>query len=233
MVVAGLPKFDPVIRLKEKKTALPDGWKQIVTNKRVILWNTWYDPMRCSLACFDSVACWFEEHTDCVLIWRMHPMTETVTKLYYPLEYYERLQRYIAKAEAAPNMILDKNASYSAAFVCSDAMISDYSSLMFQYLLLDKPVLWIKRSDGSGPFNGKMLTGEFLIDWRWMEETEEFEGISQFLDRIRNGEDQKADIRKMVLQRDLPLADGHCGERTCTVLWEEMHREDFQIEGEP
>lgn len=233
MLVTGLPKFDPVIRLKKEGTAIPEEWRAAVKDKKVILWNTWYDPMRCSLAYFDRVADWFRGHSDCVLIWRMHPMTKTVTKLYYPKEYYEQLRRHIAEAEAAPNIILDQNVSYSAAFACSDGMISDYSSMMFQYLLTDKPVLWIKRRDGSGPFNGKMLTGEFLIDWRWMEEAEEFEGITQFIERIQNGEDRKADIRSMVLQRDLPLADGHCGERVCNALWNAMHGEDFELEGEP
>ena len=159
-------------------------------------------------------------------------MTKTVTKLYYPAEYYKRLQQHIAEVDAAPNMILDRNASYNVAFTCSDAMISDYSSMMFQYFLLDKPVLWIKNHSGNGPFNGKMLTDEFLIDWRWMEEAEKYEEVARFMERIRASKDQKSDLRKMILQRDLPLADGHCGERVCNTLWGELHKEDLDKEVE-
>lgn len=228
MLVTGLPKFDPVIRLRDKGEEIPEAWKQTVQNRTVILWNTWYKVSRSSIAYFDEVTEWFRNHDDYVLIWRMHPLTDTVTKLYYPPADYEKLQKYIAEVKAAPNMILDENASYNAAFSCSDAMISDYSSMMFQYLILDRPVLWIKQQEGNtGPFNGKMLSGKFLIDWRWMEETESSEGIFRFIERVQKGEDRLADTRKMILSRDLPLADGHCGERVRDVLWDAMHREDF------
>ena len=157
----------------------------------------------------------------------MHPMTDTVTKLYYPPQYYERLLKNIAEVERAPNMLVDKNASYDAAFYCSDAMISDYSSMMFLYLLMDKPVLWIKHGNTNGPFSGQLLTGEALIDWHWMEEARNPEAIFPFIERIRNGEDRNAYMRKVVCKQDIPLADGHCGERICNILWDAMHKEDF------
>lgn len=124
-------------------------------------------------------------------------------------------------------MIFDNQVSYNTAFSCSDAMISDYSSLMFQYLMLDKPTLWMKYHGMHGAFNGRMLEQEYIIDWRWMEETEEVDGVLAFLECIRQGTDRKADMRKAVLQQELPLADGHCGQRCCDVLLEEMCREDL------
>lgn len=231
MLVTGLPKFDAVIRLKREGTAVPKAWRSVIENRTVILWNTWYDLSRSSMTLFDKVAAWFQAHDEYALIWRMHPMTDTVTKLYYPPQYYEKLQRNIAEAEKAPNMLVDKNASYNAAFDCSDAMISDYSSLMFQYFLMDKPVLWIKRGAASGPFNGQLSADEVLIDCHWMEEAENLEAVFQFLERIRQGKDRNADLRKAILRQDLPLADGHCGERVGNALWEAMHREDFGTGG--
>lgn len=227
MVVTGLPKFDSVIRIKNEGTAIPEAWKEVVKNRTTILWNTWYDPMRSSIAIFDKIAEWFKLHDEYALIWRMHPMTDTVTKLYYPPQYYERLLKNIAEVERAPNMLVDKNASYDAAFYCSDAMISDYSSMMFLYLLMDKPALWIKHGNTNGPFNGQLLTGEVLIDWHWMEEAGNPEAIFTFIERIRNGEDRNAYMRKVVCKQDIPLADGHCGERICNILWDTMHKEDF------
>ena len=48
-----------------------------------------------------------------------------------------------AETEKLPNAVRDEEVSCNAAFYYSDAQISDYSSLMPQYLLLNKPCLWI------------------------------------------------------------------------------------------
>ena len=127
-----------------------------------------------------------------------------------------------------PNMVYDEQATYQLAFSCSDAMISDYSSLMFQYLLLDKPTLWMKHKGVAGPFTGSMLDREYIIDWRWMEEAKDVAGVLTFLDNIRAGSDAKAEVRNTVLKRDLPLADGFCGERICHALWDAMHQADWK-----
>jgi len=227
MLVTGIPKFDPIIRLKKNRKAVPDSWKPALAGKKVILWNNWYDLSHSSFAYFGPISEWLQAHADCTIIWRTHPMMDTVTKLYDPPEFYTQLQENIAQAKAMPNMIYDDQVSYEASFSCSDAMISDYSSLMFQYLLLDRPTLWMKHKGAFGPFTGHMLENEYIIDWRWMEEAERVEDVLEFLNRVRQGMDQKADIRRMVLQRDLPLADGHCGERICDALWTMMHQEDF------
>ena len=110
-------------------------------------------------------------------------MTDTVTRLYYPAETYRILQENIAAAKTIPNMVYDEEASYSAAFCCSDAQISDYSSLMFQYLLLDKPVLWTLGPDDTF----RRENPEFFIDWRWMEEARQAEDVLSFMERVRQG----------------------------------------------
>lgn len=228
MLVTGIPKFDPIVRLNTHPLTVPESWEPALHGRRIILWNTWYDPSRSSFSYFDEIVDWLQVHDDCAVIWRPHPMMDTVTKLYYPPEVYVKLQKNIERAKNTPNMVYDEQVSYETAFSCSNAMISDYSSLMFQYLLLDKPTLWMKHKGVYGPFDGRMLDNEYIIDWRWMEEAESIEGVLDFLERSRKGLDQKADIRRKMLQRDLPLADGRCGERICDALWDIMHREDLR-----
>ena len=90
---------------------------------------------------------------------------------------------------------------------------------MPQYLLMDKPCLWIVSP--SFKFTGEVIDGD------WTERALSIQQILDFLERIRQGNDPKADRRKAVRQKDLPLADGHCGERVCKKIWDAMHREDF------
>lgn len=220
MLVTGVPKWDATVRLRTSPVGIPEEWKKAVEGKTVFLWNTFYDFSGSSLPYFDSIYQWFQEHPECALIWRAHPMTDTVTKLYYPPQYYDQLQKCISLVEAAPNMVCDRNASYEASFCCTTAQISDLSSLMFQYLLLDKPVLYIKTS-GRGK-----VEKDFFIDSIWMERADNAEEIQRFLNRICAGTDKNADLRQLVRQRDIPLADGQCGVRVCNVLWDLLHKED-------
>lgn len=212
-LVTGLPKTDPIVTARQKPLSLPDGW-EVLQSKTVFLWNSWYDLVKSSLRYFDTLLEWFNAHKDCALIWRPHPMCDTVTKLYYP-DQYPVWQEMLRRAEAAENVLVDKEVSFLAAFTTSHAMISDTSSMLPQYLLLDKPTLWTK----------SRLTGEEFIDCRWMEQAGRAEDILAFLERVRDHEDRNAALRTAICKRDLPLADGHCGERLCEAIWNALQEE--------
>ncbi len=220
MLITGLPKLDAAATLRERGVPIPKKWENVVRNRKTFLWNSWYSIDVCSLRYFNELLSWFREHTDCALIWRPHPMTDIVTKLSLPDKYDFWLQCR-QRLEELPNAVRDEEVSCNAAFFYSDALISDYSSLMPQYLLMDKPCLWIV-SPAFG-FIGEVIDGD------WTERASDIQQILSFLERIRQGEDQKADRRKEIRQKDLSLADGHCGERVCKELWDAMHREDFDI----
>lgn len=215
-LVTGLPKTDPLVTSGSAAIPLPDSW-EVLSGKTIFLWNSWYDISVSSLRYFEVLMEWFCTHKDCALIWRPHPMSNMVTKLYSP-DQYPVYQEMLRRADAAENVLLDGETSCLAAFAASHAMISDYSSLLPQYLLLDKPALWMK----GGGFS---FTGEEFIDSRWMEQAGNVEDVLAFLERIRNGEDSNAELRAAIRQRDLPLADGHCGERVRDAVWEALHEE--------
>jgi len=217
MIVTGVPKIDPIIKLREEGVPLPLEW-ECIQGRKTFLWNTWFNIGFSSLCFFDEIFAWFSSHLDCALIWRPHPMTETVAKLYTP-ELYASLQKYIQAVDAAPNMVIDREVSFRPSFFYSDAQFSDHSSMMHQYLLMDKPLLWFLNLSSS-------MTGEELIGCEWMERAERADGIIAFLERIRRGEDKNAHLRKETIEKDLPMADGCCGKRVCEKVWEDLHRED-------
>lgn len=217
MLVTGMPKLDPIIKAQSQGVPLPSGWEKL-SKKKVFLWNSWFDISVSSVRFFEQIFSWFRAHTDCALIWRPHPMTEAVTKVYCP-EQYGYLEQCMERVENAPNAVLDRESSYMPSFICSDAQISDHSSLMQQYLPMDKPLLWIGNPALS-------TTGKEFISTKWMERTDTAEGICRFLDRIHRGEDPNSELRRSIRQRDLPLADGRCGERVCLALWDALHTED-------
>jgi len=223
MVVTGVPKTDPIVRCKENPPSLPKGW-ECIQGKKVFLWNTWFGLDRSSFRYFSEIFAWFKTHENCALIWRPHPMTDTVTKLYSPNN-YSYWKECVKAVENAPNAVLDKEVSFIPAFFYSDAMLSDHGSMVQQYLLMDKPLGWFTNS-GSSP-----LTGESFIGCQWQEHTESIGAILSFLNRISQGEDRNSMLRKMVLQQDLSLADGRSGERVCETVWNAMHIEDGLYSG--
>lgn len=220
MLVTGVPKIDPIVRLQKESVPLPVDWEPI-RGKTTFLWNTWYNIDASSLRFFDDVFQWFSSHQDCALIWRPHPMTDVVTKLYSP-ERYQHLQERIQAVKSAFNMVIDQEVSFKPSFIYSDAQISDHSTMMHQYLLMDKPLLWFQNLSSS-------MTGEALIGCDWMERTQQSDGILSFMERIRNGEDPHFQRRQETIRQDLPLADGHCGARVCASLWEMLHQEDAML----
>lgn len=217
MIVTGLPKMDPIIKLAVHKIPMPSAWEKF-QGKKIVLWNSWFDFQSSSLCYFDKIFEWFQKNEDCALIWRPHPMTDTVIKLYYP-ELYPMLQEYVNKVQSSSNMVLDQETSFQAAFAYSCAQISDHSSMMQQYLPLDKPLLWI---DTLASVN----TGEEFISTQWMERADSCDKVLAFLERIQHGIDIGKSCRKGILQRDLPLTDGHSGARVCQRLWEAIHSEE-------
>lgn len=220
-LLTGLPKLDPLVPLQTRGAELPCGWEKI-KGKTVFLWNTWYSFDISSIQYLPQILEWFRMHPDCALIWREHPMTKVVTKLHFP-EQYPHYKEMCAEARKVENVIIDGNLSFHAAFYWSNALISDYSSLISQYLLMDKPTLWIisRLNRYVNDANAKTF-----IDDRWLEKTKGADGIFDFLDRVRNGIDSNGELRKQIRQRDLPLADGHCAERVSDAVWLAMHSED-------
>ena len=223
MLVTGVPKIDPVIKAKEQGLPMPAGWKKL-SGKTVFLWNSWFDINVSSLRFWKDIFTWFECHKDAALIWRPHPMTDTVVKLYSP-ERYSELTQYLAKIKDTSNIILDEETSYLPAFIYSDAQISDHSSLMQQYFPMDKPLLWVNTLSD-------LVTEEEFISTKWMERASDAKGILLFLERVSRGEDTYAELRKQIYRKEFPMADGQCGKRVCEQLWEALHQEDMLTESD-
>ncbi|MDE6839839.1 MAG: hypothetical protein K2P49_03140, partial [Oscillospiraceae bacterium] len=106
MLVTGVPKLDPIIKAKRQEVPAPSGWEKL-SGKTVFLWNSWFDITVSSLRFFEDIFAWFQCHEGAALIWRPHPMTETVVRLYTP-ERYPDLMRYFAQVGSAPNMFLHR-----------------------------------------------------------------------------------------------------------------------------
>ena len=224
LMVTGIPKMDYAVQLKEAPRAVPEAWRPKVEGRTVILWNTWFIWNASSLQILEQIVPWLTEHKEFALIWRPHPMSWSVLKLYAP-EHYKRFEMLLKAVSATENMIVDTEPEYAVAFSCSNAQISDFSSMMTQYLLLDKPLLWMN-------IPGKSLqvveSEDQMVSNRWMEQASNISDVLDFLGRIKNGEDRNRALRAEVCQEDLQMADGHAAQRICDTLWNDLVKETIQ-----
>lgn len=228
VLVTGLPKWDNIFELRKKPDNLPADWEKNLKGKTVFLWNSHFSIDSSGFSTLlengQAIIDLFTENKDIALIWRPHPMTETVIKLYFPqyLSFWKTLKKSVEKSD---NMVIDKNVSYTPAFQCSDALITDLSSFMAQYMLTEKPILWLKRAHGVANKN----VSERLVRIECLEQATTSESISDFIANIVQGIDLKKDERLKSMQEDMPSADGHIGERVCNLLLEELKRADENL----
>lgn len=224
LLLTGIPKMDYAVKLKKKPSKVPLIWQNKIEGRVVLLWNTWYDGHASSIDLLEELLPWFQEHQQFSLIWRPHPMSGAVMKLHQP-EQYHKFQKIMNTVAVSDNMIFDDGADYGPAFSCSSAQISDYSGMMIQYLLLNKPLLWIQKAEKSLVSQAMERNSSWLVSNHWMERASTPAAVIDFIERVARGEDRNRSIRADVCVQDLPLADGNVAERICTRLWEDLYQE--------
>lgn len=214
----GSPKIDAMHRAIKTRSEVPLYWSHIINGKKVFLFNT-------GIADLLSTSTWFEQieqiinffiaHEQYALIWRPHPLTEITIQTMRPniLEEYTQLQD---KLKRATNIIVDNSNDIYQAVSVSDALISDYSSVMLQYIVTEKPVL--------GLINENMTESDryYYGDYLGCYFTSHGMAVSQFVEMIENDCDIKREERVSRFNRSISNADGTSGQKIHRRIKEEV-----------
>lgn len=235
-LVTGLPKWDYSMQLSKDNVPCPLEWEPKISGRKVFLWNTHFTLNRDIKEFFEKsyeMIAIFKKNKNIALIWRPHPMTKTIIKLYHP-EYkkeFEALKKTVIESE---NMLLDTEPTYDAAFVYSDAMISCLSSLIDQYILLNKPVL-MTVGEPVALYREHRSTNDGLHDLSLLPMAYVKKDKVDFIEKIVAGIDDWAEERKKIVEEYLTLADGKCGERLTEKVIEafKAENENQEIEINP
>ena len=232
-IVTGLPKWDYPMHISKENTPCPEEWKSKISGRKVFLWNTHFSVETKGsdfLNKGDEFLNVFIKNKDIALIWRPHPMTETIFKLYMSeqLPKYNALKEKIAKSE---NIVIDTEPTYDAAFAYSDALISDLSSMLDQFMLMNKPVLMVT-SQAISEAREKYECADGLYDFAKIPFANAINDKKDFIEKISNGIDEWSDKRKEFLTEYFTLADGKCGERVVESILKAFkdENEDREIE---
>jgi CDP-glycerol glycerophosphotransferase (TagB/SpsB family) len=143
------------------------------------------------------------------LVWRPHPGL-------FPALVEQRLLRREQLPELRNELqtigvVLDEAPSHLQAFVCSDAMLSDAGSFLFDYLAVQRPQLALLNPEGE-PLNEE--AGALVRASGFATDMAE---ISRFIDMVVQA---RVDTRRLAELNEtfLPMVDGCSGQRVCEAI---------------
>lgn len=153
---------------------IPNNWKEIVREKKVILYNTGVSGLlherEKQLQKMEWVFQVFKEHPEVVLWWRPHPLEiSTLQSMLPELEkQYMEIRRQYQEENTG---ILDESADLNRAIAISDAYYGAWSSITHLYEIAGKPLLIsnstiIKKESGAnqgGTLDEYKLEGNSLF----------------------------------------------------------------------
>ena len=179
-VVLGSPKTDKIISTKRENCEIPSEWKNIIENKKIVLYNTHLNNIASKRNIIDKLKYVFDvfsKRNDVLLWWRPHPLSVDTFRSLNP-EMLDDYCRVVDEYKKLNFGIYDETNDVNRAIAFSDAYYGDdTSSIIHMYALTGKPILAqkLKLTDGKNNFNiraypnfpaeNTSITLEYFIDY--------------------------------------------------------------------
>lgn len=157
VVVSGAPIADAFLYQESDGTA--QVWKACKPGMKRIIWaphwsvnaDSWFN-VATFLDVADGMLELVEKYADQIQwAFKPHPLLRDTLYL-HPDWGKERTDAYYERWESMPNSQLETGA-YELLFKQSDAMVHDSGSFILEYLLVDKPCMYLQREEGFSQFN--------------------------------------------------------------------------------
>jgi hypothetical protein len=118
-----------------------------------------------------------------------------------------RFEQFLRKlAKRTPNLVLDTTPDYKVAFSVADALLSDASSLVPEFMPSGKPALYLRNHEGPGLNSDAAYFNDLYVADDWTQ-------VRSFLDSVVRGSDPMAERRRCSVARHFGVVDGRTGAR--------------------
>jgi CDP-glycerol glycerophosphotransferase (TagB/SpsB family) len=220
-VVSGSPKLDYIVA---GNGPYPVPWKRRIdaTNMKV-LWTPrwWTNDGTCHFFDYRSFFESFCSHRQSVdFVFRPHPLsiqnflnTGELTR-----EEWQGMETHYA---ASPNMAIDHGGEYRGAFLTSDVLVTDISSLMMEYLITGKPIIYTHRLDLFNELGRKLSDGFY-----WVRNAEQ---LAATLEMLLSGSDPLGEKRKGLIDQFFFMPEGGAGSRIKDMLKAHFRHRDLTL----
>lgn len=218
IIPIGSPKFDATLNTCRNNYDIPSAWKKKLKNRKVFLWNTSLDNMFTEkkwIEQIESIIEAFYKNDKCALIFRPHPLMDTAIQSMRP-NYKNKYDELKQKLRSMKNAVIDNERDVYLAISVSDALISDYSSIMIQYVITGKPILSVTQMSS---LKEKYI---WVFDYFSNYFINDGMSIELFIDMVLRGEDLKIKDRLTAMKKSTINVDGFCGEKVHKYIKEEL-----------
>ncbi|MFC2459566.1 MAG: CDP-glycerol glycerophosphotransferase family protein [Selenomonas noxia] len=157
---------------------------------------------------------YFTDHPQLGLIVRPHPLFfGSVTKRGVMSE--ETVRSFYKQCNDLPNISLDLCGDLTASFCKSDALISDTSSILVEYLLMERPVLYLRMKDTPDYREYQEDDSDVLAHYY---SGDSFERIVHFIEMVVANQDPMREERKEILEKYFYHHQENAGENIKEML---------------
>lgn len=150
----------------------------------------------------DKLVHYFKLHPECDLIIRPHPLmfSNFIEKGIMTFEDVDAFKKSLLETE---NIKLDNEPNYQTLFEKTDALIMDYSSLIFEFSLTGKPMIYCDSLDGLNKQTKQLLLCDYIaLNW---------EEMLRYIEMIMKCEDPNKEKRDAVIEKILRGNHGNVG----------------------
>lgn len=144
LIALGSPKTDKILNTKKEDLQVPEEWKKIIRNKKVVFFNTNISMILHNsdniIENLERILGLFKKHTEFVVIWREHPLTMSTLESMRPeiMGAYIKLRDDFVKEKWG---ILDETPEPYMAMSLSDCYYGAGGSLSAVYPVTGKPIM--------------------------------------------------------------------------------------------
>lgn len=193
-VVWGNPRVD-LINSYMKNNDIPHDWAKKIESRRTVLWTPHHSMEYGTFIEYkDIIVEFFEENKEMALIFRPHPLMRKALINNNIIDKSD-LDKFVNDITDMENVIYDDNESYRAAFSFSEAIITDGTSFLREYHLLNRPLIHTTKYNG-----GKQLFEEFIPAHYTVKNKDD---LIEYLRMIKAGEDPLKTQREDILKREI------------------------------
>lgn len=188
----GHPRFDSILTNQIQDKEFAKLVLQKSNGRKVFLWNSHHtiDKEGFSgtfLKWGNKIINYFANNSSVFLLWRPHPLFYDNLKRELNFTNEENLL-FWDNIKSYENILIDNTPSYITSVNISDALISDVSSLIDEYVISEKPVLLLKKETTKNNVNSKYEDVLYLL--------EELVDIEVFVNNVVSGTDPLLPARK-------------------------------------
>lgn len=145
---------------------------------------------------------YFYEHTDVKLIIRPHPLMFS-SYISNGIMTEEEVNSFKKKCKEASNIEIDERKDYSVTLEEADLLIADYTSLIAEFYIMGKPIIYCDTADNLNEEGNKICATTYNAD--------DFDEIVKYIELLKSGHDSKQTIRNNVIKELLPGKTGEIG----------------------